>query len=118
MNFVRKGEYLLVTRETGNKWNYLMVRLDDGYVGRPNCMRLERPDSWSKRQLAESEVVDAVLAGVSEANERCGTRYRVSHIRYVANDSPPESIYTYLASSLVERFHNGGEFSIGSPPET
>jgi hypothetical protein len=117
MNFVRRGEYLVVTRETGNQWNYLMIRPDNTYVGRPICMRYTRPDSLQNRPLIESEVIDAVLAGVSEANERLSANYSISHMRYIENDSPPESIYTYLASALIERLHSGGEFKDGPPVE-
>lgn len=114
---MRKGDYLSVTRETGNQWNCLMIRIDEGHVGRPTCVPIEGHGSWPERPLLESEVVDAVLSGILEANERLGTSYKVSHVRYVDNDSPPESIYSYLASSLINRLHRGDEFRIGAPVE-
>jgi len=113
MNFVRIGDFLAVARETGNQWNLLMVRLENDFVGQPVCERLPSHRPTQVRALAEAKLIDAVLSGVSEANENFGTCYRVSHIRYVEDDSPPESIYAFLAASIVEHLHKGREFRPG-----
>jgi hypothetical protein len=113
MNFVRMGNFLAVTRETGNQWNLLMVRVENDFVGNPVCERLPGRGAIPARPLVEAKLIDAVLLGVSEANERLGTRYKVSHIKYVEDDIPPESIYTFLTASILEHLHEGREFRAG-----
>lgn len=46
----------------------------------------------------------ALLEGVVEANARLDTELAVAHIRYVGDDSRPESIYRFMASELVQHF--------------
>jgi hypothetical protein len=45
-----------------------------------------------------------VLQGVAAVNSRLGTKFAVTHVRYVRDDSKPESIYRVMAEALAQHF--------------
>jgi len=113
MQYVRLGEFLAVARITGPTHNLLQIRLATFDEEPLVCERLQASGGCRHTPLNEEALVQSVLEGASETNERLGTSYVVSHIRYVENDTPPESVYGHLAGCILEHLHAGGEFQPG-----
>lgn len=113
MQFVRSNGYLTVVRITGPKHNLLGLRIGEPETSRPACERLPPVGCCAHGELDEECLVDAVLEGVDAANAELGAAYRVSHVRYVENDSPPVRTYTLLAYQVVRHLHAGGVFLDG-----
>lgn len=110
MQFIRMGDYLAVSRITGPKHNLLQLRLGSAGQADPACECIPRPGSTTPQPLDERELVASVLKGVSAANAQLGCKHEVTHIRYAAGDSKPESIYEYMAFKLVEALETGHAF--------
>lgn len=108
MQFVRIGEYLAVSRITGPSHNLLQVRLRSESGEAPMCECL--PSQESGARLDAELLVANVLAGIAEANEKFGVHYGVTHIRYIATDSKPESVYRQLAFKIIEQLETGAEY--------
>lgn len=113
MQFVRSNGYLTVVRITGPKHNLLGLRIGEPETSRPACERLPHVGCCKHGELDEEHLIDAVLEGVEVANAELGAAYRVSHVRYVENDSPPVRTYTLLAYQVVRHLHGGGAFVDG-----
>jgi len=60
--------------------------------------------------LNESDLITHVLDGVAQANAQLGTKHAVTHIRYVENDTKPESAYMYMCFKIIERLESGAAF--------
>lgn len=116
MQFLRIGEFLAASRITGPQHNLLQVRLGNGAQEVPTCECLPSIGQSRHEPLDEAALVAHVLQGVSEANSRHESKYSVLHIRYVKNDSKPESVYAYLALKLVEHLESGGAFTQTTTP--
>jgi hypothetical protein len=110
LQFSIRDRFYQAARITGPTHNFLGVRLEAATAASaPNVERLAGLGP-GRASLDEDELVAAVLAGVAEANDRYGTRWAVTHIRYVADDSPPETAYRMIAFAIVERLANGEPF--------
>ena len=48
------------------------------------------------------------------ANEELGTKYCVTHIRYIENDTKPEVVYGSMVLNLIRHLECGGEFNTGA----
>jgi hypothetical protein len=116
MHYVRLGEFLSVSRITGPAHNLLQLKLLPSPAGELVCEQLARQGGCRHPPLDEESLIEFVLEGVELANRRLGTSYAVSHIRYVRDDTPPEAIYGFLATSLLEHLHRGGSFEPGTAP--
>lgn len=114
MQFIRIGEFLAVSRVTGPAHNLLQLKVTTAPVASSACEPLPAIGSHAPSLLNEALVVAAVAAGLSEANARFGTSYAASHIRYVVDDSFPESVYAHLASALITHLACGGTFNTAS----
>lgn len=114
MQFTQIGEFLAVSRITGPAHNLLQLKVTTAPVAAPACDALPAIGKHAPSQLNEALVVAAVAAGLSEANARLGTSYAASHIRYVVDDSLPESVYAHLAAALVTHLASGGVFGATS----
>jgi hypothetical protein len=116
MQFIRIGEYLAVSRITGPRHNLLQLRLaSERQATAVECEKLPPVGSCVHAPLDEQTLIAKVLEGVALANAELGTAYSVTHIRYVANDTKPESAYAYMALKLIERLARGGEFPAYTP---
>ncbi|MEK8034920.1 hypothetical protein AACH06_29240 [Ideonella sp. DXS29W] len=111
MQFARVGDFLAASQITGPRHNLLQLRLGSQPQGVPVCECLPPVGKCQHEPLDKSELIANVLQGVSEANSRHGARHSVLHIRYVENDTKPESVYAFLALKLVEHLEVGGEFT-------
>lgn len=114
MNFTRVDGFLSVSRITGPKHNLLQVKLDQGPRAVPRCDRLPAIGSCRHEPLNESELISRILEGVSMANEELGTKYCVTHIRYIENDTKPEVVYGSMVLNLTRHLECGGEFNTGA----
>ncbi|WP_157582402.1 hypothetical protein [Rhodanobacter spathiphylli] len=110
MQFVRKGDLLSVARITGSHDNLLQLRLSTNVVASPVVECLPARRSLNREALDLSKVLAAVIEGLAAVNQELGTSYSATHIRYVPNDSPPETVYGFLAMSLVRHLASGGKF--------
>ena len=116
MQFVKLGEFLAATHISGITHNLLKIRLTDSdQEAVVDCERLPANGTCRHKPIDEQALVEFVLSGVKQANEKLGTSYRVTHIQYVENDTPPESKYGYLAARIVEHLHAGEAWAIGRP---
>jgi len=114
MQFIRLGEFYAVARITGSHDNLLQLQLSVGPQSSVTCEQLGVLNSPRSRLLDEGKVLAATLEGVAKANALLGTSYAVLRIRYIPNDSGPETVYGFLASSIIQHLHAGKEF--GSAP--
>lgn len=57
--------------------------------------------------LRPQEVLRFVIAGVAAANAELQTEYYLGKVRFVENDSGPESIYQQLATFIVKHVVHG-----------
>lgn len=60
------------------------------------------------------KVLKNVLEGLSTANAKLGTDYRVTEIRFVEDDTPIEPVYAYSMRKLIEHIENGGELLVST----
>jgi hypothetical protein len=110
MQFSRVGDFLAASQITDLRHNLLQLRLSEAPQGIPVSECLPPVGQRKGEPLDESELIANVLQGVSEANSRLGSHHSVTHIRYVEDDTKPESVYAYLTIKLVEHLESGGEF--------
>jgi hypothetical protein len=116
MQYVRLGEFFAVSRITGPSHNLLQMRLSNSPQGPIICEQLSATGVCRHGTLNEDAIAMAVLEGVTLANSQLGSSYVVSHIRYVENDTPPETVYGMLAVKILQHVHSGGVFVPGSAP--
>jgi len=114
MQFVKLGEFFAAVKISGITHNLLKLRLtDSGQQVAVSCERLPATGRSPTGAIDEHALVESVLGGVRRANERLGTSFRVTHIQYVEDDSPPESTYGELATRIVEHLHAGHAWTGG-----
>jgi len=104
MHFSVAGEYLTVSRITGPHHNLLQLKLGLGDQGHVALEALGAAAGSEPGLLDGDAVVRAVLEGVATANSQLGATFAVTHVRYVQDDSKPESIYRFLAEALAQHF--------------
>jgi hypothetical protein len=115
MQFVRLGEFLATAHISGITHNLLKIKVSQLDQGELICDRLPATGSCRHKPLDEYALVQSVQEGIAQANEKLGTSYTVSYIQYVENDTPPESIYAFMAMRIVEHLHAGGAWVAGGP---
>jgi hypothetical protein len=96
----------MVSRLTGPTHNLLQVDLTDA-TGEPSIEALPAIGAMPAKPLEANEILRRVIAGVDAANREFGTSYRVGTVRFVADDSRPESIYQDLAFALIKGLASG-----------
>lgn len=104
MQFSRDHDWYQVIRITGPEHNLLGVKLTTSAYVDPIIEPLLI--GTGKVLVSAEEVKQQVLDGIADANERLGTNYHVSAIRFVASDTPSSVTYRRLASILVERIES------------
>lgn len=110
MNIIRNGDWYLATLITGPTHNFLGLRLSTRTV---NELVVEaKPGATGENRLSADDVVRSVLAGVQDANGRLETRYHVSGIRYVEDDTPGYSTIKGMAHAIIAHaFEQTGDLS-------
>ena len=108
MQFSRNGRWLMVSRITGPTHNLLQVDFTQT-EGAPSIEALPSIHAMPAKPLEAGQVLQQVIAGVDAANRELGTSYRASAVRFVADDSRPESVYRELAFALVKHLASGRE---------
>lgn len=101
MQFIHDGVFHKVARITGPSHNLLGLEFVHEAQEKLPTVALLREQATSG--LNGDAVVGEVMAGIDEANQTFGTKFRVAAIQYAEDDTPPESTYRLLAFSLVER---------------
>jgi hypothetical protein len=114
MQFVKLGDFFAAVRITGPSHNLLQIRLSSSEQEQIVCERLPATGDCRHAPLDEEEIVRAVQEGVAAANQELGSRYVISHIKYVENDTRPEAVYGVMAKRILQHHHAGGEFALGS----
>lgn len=114
MQFVKLGEFLAAARITGPTHNLLQIRFSNSSQESLICECLPATSGCRHAPLDEEAIIKSVIDGIAEANQQLGSTYTISHIRYVENDTKPETVYGFLVKSILEHLHSGGEFVIGS----
>src|SRR5205823_6283640 len=102
-----------VARITGPKHNFLGLALSLAELASVTIERL-RVDNGSAGSdtLDEQKVLEAVQRGVTEANQKFGTNFRVAQLQYVPTDTPDLSAYYMLAKKIVEQAWTDASLSI------
>jgi len=105
MRFTRIGDLEVVTRITGPTHNFLGLAFSTD--AEPSTPILERVELESSKATIEpvdvgEDIRREVVEAVSEANQRLGTHFTVTKIRYCEDDTPVPGIHGQLAGSLVE----------------
>ena len=103
-------------RYTGTAINILGI-----CFGEENTMEvIEWPKlKWQHGEIPVSKelVLSAVKSCLPVLNEAYGTDYKISKIYFVPSDAPSEDSYILLASQIIRRFIEGGEFKERQPPK-
>ncbi|HLB46038.1 MAG TPA: hypothetical protein VJL59_03330 [Anaerolineales bacterium] len=103
MNFTKQGNIHRVSRITGPRYNLLGVEFaKDHAVTQPTIEALPQADEPRHGQLDPAKILQAVLDGIHEGNTRFNTNYRVARVQYGESDTPPEIVYQYMATKLIE----------------
>jgi hypothetical protein len=108
MYFVRQGDFIGVVRISGVE-NNLLLRLGEASGAEPIVVRLPAVESGKSSGLEEDRLVAAVLRGVATANSSLHKALVVTHIRYVAADTPSVATYESLAEAIVRQVCDGGK---------
>jgi hypothetical protein len=107
MRFGQTDGFLVASLITGPKHALLQLRLAKERLAVVPCDPLPAIGDCRHRELDAGLIVEAVLKGVAEANERIGSQFYPTHVRYVSDDTGPEGIYGVLAAALVEEVASG-----------
>ena len=107
MRFGQTDGFLVASLITGPKHVLLLLRLAKEGLAAIPCEPLPAIGNCRHRELDAGLIVEAVINGVAEANERNGSKLYPSHIRYVSNDTGPEGVYGALAAALVDEVASG-----------
>jgi len=111
MHFSQHNNFYRVSWISGPRHNALAVAFAaDSQTPKPVIQMLPPIGECRHDALKEDAILAFVLEGIAEANRVFETNFRVSHIEYVANDTPPEEKYAGLAFKIVERLVSNGEF--------
>lgn len=111
MQFQQAGNLYRISRTTGPTHNFLELELDDATTEPPVVEALPHPSDQGKLPLDSREVSRHVVSGYLQATRILDSVPRLSRIRHLATDSPPESVYEDLARALVEHFFSKKEMS-------
>jgi hypothetical protein len=69
---------------------------------RPKIEALPPIGNCHHEGLDSESILKAVLEGVQKANKKFGANCQVALIKYIQNDTGPETAYEYLAEKIVE----------------
>src|SRR4051812_786363 len=108
MRITRLGEFYVAQRITGPQHNLLQLELHDGIL--PSYReRIEALPAigGSAVRLDGARIRTEVLAGVAEANAALASSFTVIAIRFVEDDTPPESFYRFLAYKIIKAVAEG-----------
>ena len=100
----RNNDVYVAARVSGPLHNWLELTLepDSGGADRPiACEELPPVGGCVHKPLGLSRIRQAILEGVARGNASASTRFAVTHIRYVGNDTPPEDIYGIIAEEIL-----------------
>jgi hypothetical protein len=111
MQFSRLDNFLVASRITGPHHNLLQLRLGKGVVSSPVLDCLPAVGNCTHAPIDPARLMASVIEGVFLANQELGTDYVATHIRYVSNDTPPETTYGFLALAIVRHLESGGAFT-------
>lgn len=115
MRFMKVGDLEIVTRITGPTHHLLGIVLSPVYSRETPVLErvsLDHPQAEVEPFDSESDLCREVLTAVQDVNDRLGTRFGVSRIRYCADDPPKAGIYRQLAEALVEHVISEQEASL------
>ena len=115
MQYTRDKRFLMISRITGPTHNLLQLDLEQ--PSSPSIEGLAAIGAMPAKPLNAELVLQHVIAGVEAANKELGTSYQVGLVRFVVDDSRPESVYEMLAFALVKHLASGGHF-VESPNNT
>ena len=121
MQFTKIGDLDVVTRISGPNHHFLGVGLSTREA--PSTPVLERvaleiDDVTVEPSDAPNDLRREVMEAVSEANRRLGTDFKVTKIRYCADDASVPGIYGRLARYLVEHVAREQDASGAKTPRT
>jgi hypothetical protein len=105
MRFTKVGELEIVTRVTGPTHHLLGIVLAPASSPETPILErvsIDRPQAEVEPFDPERDICREILTAVKDANDRLGTHFGVTRIRYCADDPRVAGIYGRLAQALVE----------------
>jgi hypothetical protein len=104
MRFTRIGDLEVVTRITGPTHHFLGIALAPVPSAETPILErvsLDHPQAEVEPPDPENELCREVLETVRDINDRLGTQFGVTRIRYCSDDPPVPGIYRRLTQALV-----------------
>jgi hypothetical protein len=98
--YIQPDNGYVIVRETGNVHNMLGICLSDKPESSVMLVGLNS-DNFYKNKLDEKKIMRQVLMATSDIYAEFEKRFFIKKIQYVKTDSPPESIYRYLAFEIL-----------------
>ena len=105
MRFTKVGDLEVVTRITGPTHHLLGMALAPAPTREAPILErvsLAHPQAEVEPFDPGRDLCREVLTAVQETNDRLGTHFGVTRIRYCADDPPVAGVYGRLARALVE----------------
>jgi len=104
VRFQHDGAMHSAVRITGPHHNYLALTFcsSESDPAPPQVIELPEQGGCVHPPLNPMKVLDAVLAGVEEANRLHGLSFTVQSVQFVKNDTGPEDVYRFMAQAIVE----------------
>src|SRR5262245_42041904 len=102
MNVLRDGSFYQISRITGPTHNLLRIKFAATSPVSPLIEALPSVGECKHEALDEGEILREVLAGVAQAKAHFRTDFAVARVQWIIDDTPPETVYNYLARKLVE----------------
>lgn len=110
MQYIKIDDWFKVVRVSGPQHNVLGIKFGMDAILAPDVIVHAIDVEYRSRRCLESgDVLMSVLDGVAEANANLETALVVHQVEFVTSDSPPVTIYRFLARSIVERVAKCGQ---------
>jgi hypothetical protein len=110
MHFSKIGDLYKASLTTGPRHNCLFIAFSNHELSKPSIVKLPRIGECNHAPLNEALILENVIKGVIEANNKFKTKYRVNRVEYVENDTPPETTYAYLTYKIIENLFLNEKF--------
>ena len=110
MRFTKHGNRYQVSRITGNQDNILGVSFTESEANIQVIEWVVKCDIKEVKKTSPDEVLQQVLLGLKDINEKLGKNYKLSKVYFVPTEDSSHFIYKYLIAEIVKRVDSNSEF--------
>jgi hypothetical protein len=110
MQFSKRDNFYQVSWISGPRHNLLALALSENQDSKTTIESLPPIGECQHNKLNEELIIANVLEGIKSVNQKLNTKFQVSKIQYVENDTGPEQIFNYLTQEIVEHLVKGESF--------